>query len=353
MLPEDLVRASPTLTESEARKVLSLAHRHGSLPAVTPAGLRRGPYLATRAAFDVSHLTLAARRPSAIDPFVKYAFYAADGAIVEAVRIPLEKQGRFVACVSSQIGCGIGCTFCATGRLGLGRNLQAWEIVDQVGQIKKELPVGSRMHGVVYQGMGEPLANVREVVQSVRVLSDPSMLAIDARAITVCTSGLLPGMKTLFAELPNVRIGISIGSAIPEKRRKLIPIEKQHPLEEVLALAAEQARSTRIAPMLAFTLLGGVNDGDDDIAALQAMAIRFRAEANLAPRISLIAYNPIGSGDPFVPASAERAEEVRKALGSVGVPVVRRYSGGADVAAACGQLGMELGAASNGRIACG
>ncbi len=341
-LPDELVEHTPGLTVAEARRILSLAHRTGQLPAVTPAGIRRGPFLSVRSTFSVPSLSVVARRASSLDPFVKYALQAPDGAIVEAVRIPLERPGRFVSCVSSQVGCGIGCAFCATGRMGLARNLAAWEIVDQVRKLRDELPPPGRMHGVVFQGMGEPLANVREVIRSIRVMCDPSMLAIDARAITVCTSGLLPGLRTLIAELPNVRLGISIGSAIPELRAQLIPLEKHHRLADVLALAADHARATRIAPMLAYTMLAGVNDGEADIEALARLAKTFADRAGIAPRVSLIAYNPTGEGDRFAPSPADRVEAVRQAVGGLGIPVVRRYSGGADVGAACGQLGMEL-----------
>lgn len=342
VLPDELVTLSPGITLPEARRILSLAHRTGRLPPVTPAGIRRAPYLAVRSSFDVATLPIIDRRASALDPFVKYALRAADGAIVEAVRIPLERPGRFVACVSSQVGCAIGCAFCATGRMGLARNLRAWEIVEQVRQLRDELPHKGRMHGVVFQGMGEPLANVEEVIRSVRVMSDPSLLAIDARAITVCTSGHGRGLKTLIAELPNVRLGISIGSALPAVRAKLIPLEHAYPLRDILQVAAAHARATRIAPMLAYTLLAGINDRDADIEALADLARGFADDAGIPPRVSLIAYNRIGEHDPFAPSPPERVEAVRRVVGALGIPVVRRYSGGSDVGAACGQLGMEL-----------
>jgi 23S rRNA (adenine2503-C2)-methyltransferase len=272
---------------------------------------------------------------------VKYAFRAPDGAVVEAVRIPLERPGRFVVCVSSQVGCALGCSFCGTGRMGLARNLHAWEIVDQVRLVRAGLPAAARTHGVVFQGMGEPLANVDAVIRAVRVMCNPSTLAIDARNITVCTSGFLPTLPTLLQALPNVRLAISMGSALPEKRASLIPLERSCPLSLVLDLLADHARATRIAPMWAWTLLRGVNDGDDEIAALSDLAARFVTRAGIKPRLSLLRYNPIGDSDPFEPSDPSRTEAFRAALGSQGIPVVRRYSGGADIAAACGQLGAR------------
>jgi 23S rRNA (adenine2503-C2)-methyltransferase len=342
ILPDELVSRIPELTLPEARRLLSIVHRRGDLPTVTPSGVRRAPFLSVRDCFHVDRLLLVQRCPSRLDPFVKYAFRAPDRAIIEAVRIPLERPHRFVACVSSQVGCALGCAFCATGRLGFARSLHAWEIVDQVRLVRDELPEAGRIHGVVFQGMGEPLANVDAVIRSIRVMTDPSMLAIDGRAITVCTAGVRSAIPRLLSALPAVRLGISIGSAIAEKRAALMPIEKRSPLRQVLDLAADHARETRIAPMLAYTLLAGVNDGPDDLEAMKALVAAFVARAQMAPRISLIAYNSIGPADVFAASPPDRSDWFRRALGSTGVPVVRRYSGGADVGAACGQLGMQL-----------
>src|ERR1019366_4632099 len=147
-------------------------------------------------------------RPSAVDPFVKLALATADGHVVEAVRIPLERAGRFSACVSSQAGCALACVFCATGRLGLARNLETWEIVEQVRLVRGTLesPRTQRVHGVVFQGMGEPLANVERVIEAIRVLCDPSAMAIDARNMTVCTSGLPTAISRLASELLKVSL---------------------------------------------------------------------------------------------------------------------------------------------------
>ncbi|MBN2191678.1 MAG: radical SAM protein [Polyangiaceae bacterium] len=343
LLPHELVHRVPGLDVAEARRVVSLVHRLGELPAVTPAGVRRAPYQALRRLVSTPHLTLVEERPSAIDPFVKYAFAAPDGAIVEAVRIPLERPGRFVACVSCQVGCGMGCAFCGTARLGHRRQLASWEIIDQVRQLRGRLPAGSRIHGVVFQGMGEPLANLAAVLTTIRVLCEPAALAIDACNVTVSTAGLVPGLAELLSSIPRrVRIALSIGSAIPARRLALIPSERQHPLAGLLALLAAHARRTRVAPVLSYTLLGGVNDTDEDIAALTALIDGFLAAAGLQPRLSLITYNRLGVDDPFVPAPPERLDAFRERIGGRGTPVVRRYSGGGDVEAACGQLGLSL-----------
>jgi 23S rRNA (adenine2503-C2)-methyltransferase len=261
------------------------------------------------------------------------------------VRIPLQQAGRVSVCVSSQAGCALACAFCATGRLGLARNLETWEIVDQVRAVQARLR-GARVHGVVFQGMGEPLANLDRVLAAIAVLTAPYALAIDARAITVCTAGLPEGIRRLGRAAPRVRLGISIGSARPELRRRLMPIAAAHPLADVLDAAAEHAALTGLAPMWAVTLLAGVNDGDDDAAALAELALDFRARTGVAPRLSVIAYNRIADddADPFRASTAERTAAFRDALAAAGVRSHRRYSGGADITAACGQLSGRVAA---------
>jgi 23S rRNA (adenine2503-C2)-methyltransferase len=300
--------------------------------------VRREALAAVRARGHVPQLELRAER-AADDGFVKYLLVAGDGAALECVRIPLAHAGRFSICVSSQVGCALGCAFCATGRLGLRRNLEAWEIVEQVRVARGRLPAGGRVHGVVFQGMGEPLANLDRVLAAIAVLTDPSALAIDARAITVCTSGLPAGILRLAREAPRVRLGLSIASARPALRRALMPIDGAHPLAEVLAAAAEHARVTGLAPMFAVTLLAGRNDGEDDAAALAELVRGFTERTGKRPRLTLLAYNPIAAeDDPFARCDEATEARFRDLLAARGVFTHRRYSGGGDVDAACGQL---------------
>jgi len=292
-------------------------------------------------------LTLVERHASAVDPFEKVLLAADDGSRIEAVRIPLARADRFTVCVSSQVGCALACAFCATGRLGLSRNLEAWEIVEQVRQVRAMLPAGARVHGVVFQGMGEPLANLDRVLAAIRVLTCPSALAINARAITVSTAGLPAGIRRLAREAPSVRLALSISSARAAQRRRLMPIDEAHPLPEVLDAAVEHARRTRIAPMFAVTLLRGVNDSAEDALALAELILDFEASAQVRPRLSIIPYNDIAapredreanSGEPFTRSSKAVCDAFRDTLSSRQVFSHLRYSGGGDIAAACGQL---------------
>ncbi len=344
--PEALARSVPELSIEEARRVVSQVHRDEA-PETPSSGIRRTSREAVVRAGWVPQLEVTAERASRVDPFVKYALRTADDHVVETVRIPLERAGRFSVCVSSQVGCALACSFCATGRLGLLRNLETWEIVEQVRIVRRRLRGrgrgAERVHGVVFQGMGEPMANLDRVLAAIEVMSDPSALAIDARAITVCTSGLPSGIRRLAREAPKVRLGISIGSALSSTRRRLMPIERSHALDEVIVAASEHAELTGLSPMWAVTLLAGVNDGIEHAHALADLVASFRERTGRSPRLSIIPYNAIGTSeagvaDPFVRAADDREQAFRDALRERGVFSHKRYSGGGDVDAACGQL---------------
>lgn len=323
----------------DARRLVSLIQKRGALPDRAPATIRRTALDRARAAGRIPRLAMHERQASSVDPFVKYAFRTEDGKLIETVRIPLEKPGRFSVCLSSQVGCALACRFCATGLMGLSRNLETWEIVEQVRQVRDELPQGSRVHGLVFQGMGEPLANVDRVIRAIRVLGEPSGLAIDLRNMTVCTSGLPLAIRKLTSELPQVRLGISIGDARPGRRAALMPIDDTHPLDEVLEAAGAHAQATGYAPMWAYTLLAGINDDVEAATALARRAIAFTERFSIRPRISLIPYNQI-EGAPFARAADGALEAFRATMLALGVGTIVRYSGGGDVGAACGQLSI-------------
>ena len=342
--PEALASAVPACTLGEARKIVAQVHRGETVAA--SSSVRRIAAEAVAARGHVPSLSVRAREASAVDPFEKLVLALPDGEVIETVRIPLERAGRMSVCVSSQVGCALACTFCATGRLGLRRNLETWEIVEQVRVVRSTLRHDQRVHGVVFQGMGEPMANLDRVLDAIAVFSEPCAFGIDARAITVCTSGHPGGIRRLAREAPKVRLGLSLGSARPAVRRSLMPIDRAHSLDDVLEAAAEHARTTGLSPMWAMTLLAGVNDGADDARALAARAHAFEAATGVRPRISLIAYNsigPSGGDDPFARASDATMAAFRAVLADAGLASHRRYSGGGDIAAACGQLASVSG----------
>ena len=336
--PERLVREVPSVTISEARKLVAMVHR--GEPVHATSAVRRSAAQAVLAVGHVPELAVVAEVPSQLDPFVKYLCAGDGGDRFETVRIPLEREGRYTACVSSQVGCALACAFCATGRLGLSRNLAAWEIIEQVRIVRSHLPAG-RVHGVVFQGMGEPLANLDAVLEAIAVMSEPSALGIDARAITVCTAGLPSGIRRLAVEQPRVRLGLSMSSAIAAHRKRVMPIADRYDLDDVIDACAAHAKITGLSPMWAVTLLAGVNDSDDDARALADRVVAFTEATGRRPRISIVAYNSISEDDdPFQRSLREAA--FRAVLSAAGLPSHRRYSGGGDVAAACGQLANTL-----------
>lgn len=277
----------------------------------------------------VSGLTLIDRRASTVDPFVKYLFRADDGATFETVRIPLDRP-RYSVCVSSQSGCGLGCSFCATGRLGLTRNLEAWEIVEQVAVVKRESSADRPVTGVVFQGQGEPLQNYDAVIQAAAVLRDPNGLRIRGEAITISTVGLLPAIERFAEEGHVFRLILSLTSAIDAKRCRLVPLAKTYPVAE-LARAMGRLATLRGGPVhLGWVMLSGINTGEDEAAAI---AKQF---GDRPVRLHAIDVNdPSGRYRP--PGDDERGRFF-DALRAHRIAFIRRYSGGPDIHAACGML---------------
>ncbi len=272
------------------------------------------------------------------DGFEKFVMRLDDGALVEAVKIPLEKPGCYSVCVSSQVGCAMGCVFCATGRLGLTRHLTRAEIVGQVLAVRRTLAMGERITGVVFMGQGEPLHNYDEVIGAACVLSDPCGGRISAQNISISTVGLVPQLLRYAREKHKFRIVVSLHSAVPSKRRSLLPIAKQHSLDDIAGAirAIHEASGDRVT--VAFCLMAGVNTGDDEVEALQALV------PGVPLRINLIDVNDARSRDEggFVPPSSTELKRFLDALQTLGQPIVRRYSGGKNKEAACGMLATKL-----------
>jgi len=277
---------------------------------------------------STARLAVLDRRESPVDGFVKYLFQAQDGGIFETVRIPLEKP-RWSVCVSSQAGCGLGCAFCATGRLGLARNLEAWEIVEQVLAVRRESPERP-VSGVVFQGQGEPLQNYDAVLRAAAILRDPNGLRIRGESITISTVGLIPAIERYADEGHVHRLILSLTSAIPEKREALVPSSRANPLPELSRAIARVASGRRGPVHVGWVLMRGVNTGADEAEAI----------ARLFPhhpvRVHLIDVNdPSGR---FVPPGDDERGAFLAALAARGIAFVRRYSGGAMIDAACGML---------------
>ncbi|MGE0453699.1 MAG: radical SAM protein [Vicinamibacteria bacterium] len=329
--PESLALRVPGLQPAVARRLLSRALGRDLPPLEDVPGLSRAVKQRLGAAASLGRLELVDRRRSDVDPFVKYLFRAPDGRVFETVRIPLERP-RFSVCVSTQVGCALGCAFCETGRLGLTRNLEAWEIVEQVRHVRRDSPERP-VTGVVFQGQGEPLQNYDSVMRAASVLRHPCGLGIRGDRITISTVGLLPQILRYTDEGHPYRLILSLTSAFSERRAALVPLGARYAVED-LAAAARRHAARRGGPVhLAFVLLAGINTGPDEARELG------RLFAGQAVRLSLIDVNdPTGR---FRPPDAGERGRFLSALAEQGIGFVRRYSGGPDIHAACGMLAAK------------
>lgn len=259
------------------------------------------------------------------DGTVKFLLEEADGERVEAVLMPYER--RLTVCLSSQVGCPMGCLFCATGLSGFTRNLTAGEMVDQV--LTAQEFARRRISNVVFMGMGEPLLNYEQVLKAVRLLHRE--MGIGMRHITLSTVGHVPGIRRLAEEGLQLTLAISLHAPNDELRRWLIPHLARFSLEEILAAAREYGEKTRRRVSFEYVLLSQVNDSPGHAKEL---ASRLR---NLPCHVNLIPFNPVAETD-FRPPEPQRVRAFREVLERAGIAVTQRLQRGADIDAACGQL---------------
>lgn len=327
-----LAEVGAPLTEAEARRLMAQAF---DPPAAPPPKhpLSKAKLAAAARAFDATRLEVVERVEDTSDHFVKYLFRSPDGALSEAVRIPLEKPGRFSVCLSSQVGCAMSCEFCATGRLGLRRNLETWEMVSAFLRVRDEAP--GRVVGAVFQGQGEPLQNYDNVIQAAKVLSHPCGARISGRSITISTVGLVPQIRRFASERHPYRLIVSLTSAVEARRRRLLPVAGRVPLEELAKAVREYAAVAKHGRLtLAMVLMSGVNTDAAEVAEIR------RLFGDLDLRINLIDVND-PRPDGFRRASDAERKVFMSELQVLRAPIVRRYSGGADKHAACGMLAAE------------
>lgn len=326
--PESLAALVPGLGLGPARRALQRLVGEDADQLDGVRGLSRGFAAALLQRGRRDRLALVDRRSSRVDPFVKYLFRAPDGARFETVRIPLDRP-RYSVCVSSQAGCALACDFCETGRIGLDRDLEAWEMVEQVLAVRRDSPERP-VTGVVFQGQGEPFQNYDAVIRAAEVLRHPNGARIRGDRITISTVGVLPAIERYTDEGHPYRLILSLTSAFQEKRRALVPLAARWDVES-LAAAARRHAERRGGPVnLAWVLMGGVNDGPEEARELG------RLFAGARVRLSVIDVND-PSGRYRRCGDTERGRFLH-ALSQAGIGFVRRYSGGPDIHAACGML---------------
>ncbi len=298
------------------------AERMTNVPRALLPALSTGPTLLSTSLLE--------RRVSEKTGTMKLLFALADGEQVEAVL--LRQGGHATFCLSSQAGCALGCSFCATGQTGFRRNLQAGEIVEQALHLAREASLPPQeTPNIVYMGMGEPFQNYDAVVKSIRLLRHPLGMHIGARKITVSTVGILEGVKRFAEEEWQVRLSVSLHAADDDLRSALVPVNRRHSLARLYeALRAYQRRTGRQIT-IEWTLLEGVNDGDADAENLARYLRGLDATVNVIP------WNVV-PGLPYQAPSMARSSRFLELLERKGVNATLRRERGEDIDAACGQL---------------
>lgn len=274
-------------------------------------------------------LRLDRRQESAVDGASKLAFQTCDGHLIESV-VLRPRTGRTSICISSQVGCACYCSFCATGMMGFTRNLTAAEILDQVTQANRMLrPEGRTVRNVVFMGMGEPLLNMDHVSGAVDFLRAVPFFNLSGARITVSTVGIPEAMEHFSSRFPDVQLALSLHSARQEVRQRLMPQARRYPLEMLRETLVRTARLRRI--MIEYLMLAGINDGEEDLLALLDYLRGIPVHINIIPFNEYAGSNLRGTPRPERERFASRLKEA-------GFDTTLRYSLGADIAAACGQL---------------
>jgi 23S rRNA (adenine2503-C2)-methyltransferase len=265
---------------------------------------------------------------AAPDGTVKYLLDLADGEVIEAVYLPY--AGRTSVCISSQVGCPMACSFCATGTEGLARNLTAGEIVDQVLLLQSLHPT-TRISHVVLMGMGEPLLNLPAVLKAIRLLADESGLSL--RHITLSTVGVVPNIERLAMENLPITLAVSLHAATDSLRSELVPLNDKYPLDRLMAACRQYVETTKRRITFEYVLLAGVNDTDAQAHALGALLSRQPLCA-----VNTIPYNTTEVAARYRRPTADATRRFREIVASYGVTITQRQEKGHRIAAACGQL---------------
>lgn len=260
---------------------------------------------------------------------IKAIITLTDNAQIETV-LMRHNEERNTVCVSCQVGCGIGCKFCATGKMGLKRNLTYLEILEQVLFFTRLLN-GENGHidNVVFMGMGEPFLNYENVIAAIKILNNPKFFNIGARHISVSTSGIIPGIKKLAKEPLQINLALSLHAADDKTRSSIMPINKIYPLDKVMEAIDDYIKKTARRVMIEYLLLKDVNDSEKDAKNLGLMLHRRLCFVNL------ISYNPTGN---FQASPTETIKKFKSILEKNGIQTTQRYRFGRGIRAACGQL---------------
>ncbi len=259
----------------------------------------------------------------------KFLFQLEDGLRIESVLIPDRK--RLTLCISTQVGCAMGCRFCLTGKKGLKRNLTASEIVNQILVVRESLPASTSITNIVLMGMGEPLANYENMLKAIELMNHPEAFKFSSRRVTLSTVGLLPELKQLSTEKGRFRLAISLNASDEETRSRLMPVNRRHPMKRILEICRKFPLQPRARITFEYVMLQGENDSLEDAKRL------LKILKGIPSKINLIPLNE-APGIPFKKPSEERIRQFQEILIEGGLTAIVRASKGADISAACGQL---------------
>jgi len=276
---------------------------------------------------------ISALRPVSVekagDGTKKFLFQLEDGNRIESVLIP--DKARLTLCVSTQVGCALGCRFCLTGKTGWKRDLKASEILNQILGVRKMLPEKTSITNIVLMGMGEPLANYRNTLKATALMAHPDAFKFSSRRITLSTVGLLPELEEMLSEKTPFRLAISLNASNDETRTYLMPINRRYPLDKVLALCKKFPLQRRVRITFEYVLVEGINDSSLDAKGL------LRILKGIPSKVNLIPLNEAPE-IPFKRPSEEKVKRFQEILMEGGLTVIVRNSKGREISAACGQL---------------
>lgn len=283
-------------------------------------------------AYTVRTLELDHAVTSKEDGTTRYFFKTQDNQMVTCVYLPFEERQSL--CLSTQVGCAWGCVFCASGKVPFERNLTPAEIIDQI--VIVEEASGKKLDSLLFMGMGEPLANYRNLIEALRMIRADVALNFGARHVTVSTCGLVPQIEMLADEAPKVNLAISLHASNDELRKKLLPKSSKWTIKELMTAAKNFSKKTRSRVTFEYIVLDAMNDSEQDAKRL-ANLVRGPAQHG-DYWVNLIAYNPV-PGLPYRRPTDERIEAFKSILADRHVPVRLRKPQGVDIGAGCGQLG--------------
>ncbi|MFQ6049861.1 MAG: 23S rRNA (adenine(2503)-C(2))-methyltransferase RlmN [Candidatus Paceibacterales bacterium] len=321
---EEVLKGEPTFRLKQVKRVLYRdLIKDWSKATILPLALRQELKEKCKIAIEAKTFTSKDKRA------VKALIALKNGLKVESV-LMRHRDKRNTVCVSSQVGCLLGCVFCATGQIGFKRNLGALEIIEQVlffaRYLKKKR---DKVTNVVFMGMGEPFLNYENVLSAIRILNDKEGFNLGARRFSISTVGIIEGIKKLTREKLEVNLAISLHAPDNALRSKIMPINKKYPLRKVLKAVDSYIKKTRRRVMFEYIMIKGVNDSDrhaQKLAKLMKRPLCF---------VNLISYNPTGVFEPSLP---QRIKKFKEVLEREGIAATQRYRFGEDIEAACGQL---------------